>query len=624
MDINMFLDDEMGKDYFTWVNDDEKEFLEHMLHKLLGADDASIEVLEHVGSDVYKKEISFSKLAIFLDVFSYKLTLEEKEQLRKNENKLAYGYLQQRLPKEIKTLKLGISNNANFVGKNDLAIVDELLIWLELLVESLFKDTKPPRIEHRINEFIDFVEERAGVFFDDEDVKEDFLRTNKELYSCAIEAVNFFERKQYFHFCIIYIEMIALFLKMVTLLSGMFVEEELLSIYIDPITLLPNRFQLRKDIQLIQNVYILIFNIKSFSRFNVSYGFDIGDVILKKVAKFLMTSDAIKSYRIYGDEFAILVENPQQAEEIYTKLNESISIVIEGEKYDILFYGAYDHFIENSLETCEFALFNGEKRDIINSAEIKGMIAGVKDEISLTQKLKEIMLKDNIVPYYQPIYVTDENARKVLKYEVLMRLRYGEKILEPVEFMETLLRAPFYVEFTKSILIKSFEMFENSTMTFSVNFSLQDLKDKGVNILLETLCMKYPETASRLTIEILENEALQDFDKLNQFFKRYRKYGVKYALDDFGSGYSNFVQFAKLDIDFLKIDGSIISNLIESDKMHKLLDSVLEFAKTFNLVSVAEYVSTEELFDLLKDRVDMLQGFYIGKPKPYLLVEDTE
>ncbi len=622
MDINMFLDDEMGKDYFTWINDDEKEFLEHMLHKLLGTDDSNIKVLEQVGSDIYKKGISFSKLAIFLDLFSYKLTLEQKEQLRKNENKLAYGYLQQRLPKEIKTLKLGINNNTNFVGKSDLAIVDELLIWLETLVDSLFNDTKPPRIEHRINEFIDFVEQRAGLFFDDEEVKEDFLKTNKELYACAIEAVNFFERKQYFYFCIIYIEMIALFLKMATLLSGMFVEEELLSIYIDPITLLPNRFQLIKDMQLIQNVYVLIFNIKSFSRFNVSYGYDIGDAILKKVAKFLMKSDAIKSYRIYGDEFAILVENPQQAEEIYKKLNESINIVIEGEKYDILFYGAYDYFIPNSLESCEFALFKGNKRDIINSAEIKGLIANVKDEISLTQKLKEIMLQDNIVPYYQPIYLTDKKIDKVLKYEVLMRLRYGEKILEPADFMETLLKAPFYVEFTKSILIKSFKMFENSTMTFSVNFSLQDLNDKGVNILLETLCLKYPETASRLTIEILENEALQDFDQLNQFFKRYRKYDVKYALDDFGSGYSNFVQFANLDIDFLKIDGTIISNLLESDKMYKLLDSVLEFAKTFDLLSVAEFVSNQELFELLKDKVDMIQGYYIGKPEPYLFYEE--
>ena len=621
MDIHMFLDDEMSKNYFTWINKDEKVFLEHMLHKLLGNDDENIDRLEQFGSDIYKREISFSKLAIFLDIFSYKLSLEQKEQLRKNENKLAYGYLQQRLPKEIKTLKLGISNNANFVGKSDLAIVDELLIWLESLVESLFNGTKPPRIEHRIDEFIDFVEQRAGIFFDDEEVKEDFLKTNKELYSCAIEAVNFFERKQYFHFCIIYIEMIALFLKMVTLLSGMFVEEELLSIYIDPITLLPNRFQLIKDIQLIQNVYVLIFNIKSFSRFNVSYGYDIGDSILKKTAKFLMKSDAIKSYRIYGDEFAVLVEDPQQAEEMYKKLNESISIVIEGEKYDILFYGAYDCFVANSLESCEFALFKGKKRGIINSAEIKGLIESVKDEISLTQKLKEVMLKDSIVPYYQPIYVTDKKIDKVLKYEVLMRLRYNETILEPSDFMETLLKAPFYVEFTKSILIKSFEMFEKSSMTFSVNFSIQDINDKGVNVLLETLCVKYPETASRLTIEILETEALQDFDMLNQFFKRYRKYGVKYALDDFGSGYANFVQFANLDIDFLKIDGAIISNLLDSDKMHKLLDSVLEFARTFDLISVAEYVSNEELFELLKNKVDMIQGYYIGKPQPYLLSE---
>ncbi len=622
MDINMFLDDEMGKDYFTWINEEEKYFLENMLHKLLGADGENMDVLHQIGSDVYTKEISFSKLAIFLDLFSYKLSLKEKEQLRKNENKLAYGYLQQRLPKEIKALKLGISNNVNFVGKSDLAIVDELLIWLERLVDSFFNDTKPPRIEHRINEFIEFVEERAGIFFDDEDVRKDFLKTNKELYACATEAVNFSQHKQYFYFCLIYIEMIALFLKMVTLLSGMFVEEELLSIYIDPITFLPNRFQLLKDIKHIQNVYILIFNIKSFSRFNVSYGYDIGDAILKKVAKFLNKSDAIKSYRIYGDEFAILTEDPQKAEEIYKKLNESIDIIIEGEKYDIHFYGAYDRFAPNALESCEFALFNGDKKYIINSAGIKNLIDSVKDEISLTQKLKEIMIKDEIIPYYQPIYVTDKNIKKVLKYEVLMRLRYGKKILEPSEFLETLLKAPFYIEFTKSILIKSFEMFQNSNLTFSVNFTLQDINDKGVNILLETLCVKYPEVASRLTIEIIEDEALKNFENLNQFFKRYRKYGVKYALDDFGSGYSNFAQFAKLDIDFLKIDGSIISNLIESTKMHKLLDSVLEFAKTFGLISVAEYVSNKELFDLLKDKVDMIQGYYIGKPEPYLLYDD--
>ncbi len=618
MDIKMFLDEEMEKDYFAWVNKDEKEFLVSMLHQLLAADDVDDTLLTNSGAEIYKRHISFSKLAIFLDIFSYKLNLNEKEQLRKNENKLAYGYLQQRLPKEIKTLKLGISNNANFVGESDLAIIDELIEWLEALVISFLHNTKPPKIEHRIEKFIAFVEERSGVFFDDEDVKEDFLKTNKELYDCAVEAVNFFERKQYFHFCLIYIEMIALFLKMATLLSSMFLEEELLSIYIDPITLLPNRFQLVKDKSLIQNAYILIVNIKSFSRFNVSYGYDIGDSILKKTAAFLKKSDTIKAYRIYGDEFAILVESSHKAHEIFELLNNSINISIEGEKYDIIFYGAYDMFSNNALESCEFALFNGDHKDLVNSADIKMMIESVKEEISLTQKLKEIMIKDDIIPYYQPIYVTN-NTQKILKYEVLMRLRYKENILEPKDFLSTLLKAPFYVEFTKSILIKSFETFQNSSMTFSVNFTLQDVKDKGVLLLLETLCKKHPQTASRLTIEIVENDALKEYDMLNKFFKHFRKYGIKYALDDFGSGYANFTQFAKLDIDFLKIDGTIISNLTESEKMHKLLDSVLEFAKTFELITVAEFVSNKELFDLLKTRVDMLQGYYIGKPEPYLL-----
>jgi EAL domain-containing protein (putative c-di-GMP-specific phosphodiesterase class I)/GGDEF domain-containing protein len=618
MDVGMFFDNECKKSYFKWITMENEQFLKDMLSLLIKKEIDNAE-LEAIGKKIYDKTISFSKLAIFLDTFSYTLSLDEKKQLRKNENILAKGYLKYRLPKEIKSLKLGINNNPNFVTKKDLAIVDELLVWLESLINSFLKGEKAPDINGRINEFIKFAEERSGIFFDDKDIKDDFLRTNKELYECAVEAVNFYEKGGYYYFVLIYIEMIALFLKMVTLLSGMFIEEELLSIYIDPITLLPNRFQLIKDINSFKNVYVMIVNIKAFSKLNMLYGYELGDGILKKVAGFLKTSVSIKNYRIYGDEFAILVDSEKNARVLFDSLNSSISVIANNEKYDIFFYGAYSKFEDKALESCEFALFRGDKKDLIASREIEDLIENIKQELTLVQKLKEIMIKDDIIPYYQPIYITHKDVKKILKYEVLMRLKYENEILEPKDFLETLTEAPFYTEFTKSILIKSFEIFKNSNFTFSVNFTLKDIKDKTIRILLETLVSKYPDVAKRLTIEIVENEALKEFELLNEFITTFKKRGISFALDDFGSGYSNFAQFAKLHIDFIKIDGTIITQVLEDKKMQQLVDSIVNFAQTLELQTIAEFVCTKELFEYLQSKVDMLQGFYIGKPEPYLL-----
>lgn len=618
MNMSVFFDDEYKKSYFKWITMENEQFLKEMLSNLIKKD-IDKNKLEEMGKEVYKKTISFSKLAIFLDTFSYTLSLEEKKQLQTNENILAKGYLKYRLPKEIKSLKLGINNNPNFVTKKDLAIIDELIVWLENLINSFLKGEKPPKINGRISEFIKFAEDRSGIFFDDQDVKDDFLRTNKELYECATEAVNFYERGDFYYFVLIYVEMIALFLKMVTLLSGMFIEEELLSVYIDPITLLPNRFQLIKDINTFKDVYIMIINIKAFSKLNMLYGYEIGDGILKKVAGFLKTSTSIKNYRIYGDEFAILVDSEKNARVLFDELNSSISIMANNEKYDIFFYGAYSKFKDKALESCEFALFRGDKKDLIASKEIEHLIENIKQELTLVQKLKEIMIRDDIIPYYQPIYITLKDIKKILKYEVLMRLKYEDEILEPKDFLETLVEAPFYTEFTKSMLIKSFETFKYSDFTFSVNFTLKDIKDKTIRILLETLVSKYPDVAKRLTIEIVENEALKEFELLNEFITTFKKRGISFALDDFGSGYSNFAQFAKLHVDFIKIDGTIITQVLEDKKMQQLVDSIVKFAQTLELQTIAEFVCSKELFEYLQDKVDMLQGFYIGKPEPYLL-----
>ncbi|WP_456488242.1 EAL domain-containing protein [Caminibacter pacificus] len=605
-----FLDKEINKNYFEWIKM-EKDFLEKLLTALKTSQN-----LEKIGAEIYQKSISFSKLSILLDKFSYNFS--DRTLLQKNQNILAYGYLKKRLPEEIKTLKLSIHNNPSLVAKKDIEIIDEMLLWLSHFIDAILYNKKVPEINGRIDKFTQFVNNKKGVFFEDKNVKNNFLKTNKELYDCATEAVKLFEQKEYFYFVLIYLEMIALFLKMVTLLSGMFLETELLSIYIDPITLLPNRFQLIKDLNTITNCYLLIINAKNFSKLNVLYGFETGDIILKKIAAFLKTTNAIKSYRIYGDEFAILLHTKEDLIQLFDQINKSISITIDGIKHDIMFYAAFDKFEQKSLESCEFALTKSDKKSLVDTSSVKEMISSYKKELSMAQKLKEAMIKDNIIPYFQPIYVT-KPSNKILKYEVLMRVKYNDEILMPKDFLDTLKEMPFYTEFTKSVLLKSFETFKNTPYTFSVNFTLSDIKDKNLLLFLKVLLEKYPEVSKRFTIEITEAEALKEFELLNDFINEFKSYGITFSLDDFGSGYSNFAQVANLDIDFIKIDGSIIKEILNSDKMKKLLDSIVNFAKSFNLKVIAEFVSSKELFEYLKDKVDMLQGYYIGKPEPFLL-----
>ncbi len=597
--------------YFKWINMENIKFLEDLLKKL---ENGNEEELLKAGAEVYDRGINFAELSIVFDRFSF--FVKDKEKFQKKREIFAKGYLKKRLPKEITLIKKGIHNNPSLVSSEDIDLINELLEWLEKLINSFIKETKPPKINGRFEKFEKFVEEKEGVFFDDDEVKENFLEVNKKLYELANLCVKFYEDEKYFYFMLSFIDLIAQFLKMTTLLGGMFLESELLSIYIDPVTHLPNRFQLVKDTKVINNCYILILNIIGFSKINVLYGYETGDMILKRIATFIQ-SRAIKAYRIYGDEFAVILNNKEEIEKIFNDLN-NLSVKIKGEKLHIYFYGAYAKFEPKALEVCEFAINRSDKKGLIDSDDVKSLMDIYKKDLSLAQKLKEVMLKDSIIPYFQPIYVA-KPQNKILKYEVLMRIEYDGKILAPGEFLPILYKLPIYTEFTKSVLVKSFEMFKDNDLTFSINFTLTDLRDKNLMTFLKVLIKKYPDVAKRMTIEITESEAIEEFDLINDYIEKLKNFGITFALDDFGSGYSNFTQIAKLDVDFIKIDGSIIQEVLDNEKMKIVFESIVNFAKKFELLTIAEFVSTKELFEYLKNRVDMMQGYYIGKPEPFLL-----
>ena len=123
------------------------------------------------------------------------------------------------------------------------------------------------------------------------------------------------------------------------------------------------------------------------------------------------------------------------------------------------------------------------------------------------------------------------------------------------------------------------------------------------------------EDRNRLVFEILESESLSDYDFLEEFVLKYKKLGVKIAIDDFGSGYSNFIRIIRLKPDYLKIDGSLIKNIDKDNNSYEIVKSIIAFSKTLNIRTIAEYVHSEEIFNLLLELdVDEFQGYYFGKP----------
>ncbi|WP_373026435.1 EAL domain-containing protein [Sulfurimonas sp.] len=123
------------------------------------------------------------------------------------------------------------------------------------------------------------------------------------------------------------------------------------------------------------------------------------------------------------------------------------------------------------------------------------------------------------------------------------------------------------------------------------------------------------DSPQKIVVEITEQEGIENFDRLAKVVKKLRAMGVLIAIDDFGSGYANYAHILELKPDYIKIDGSLIQNILSDNDSKILVQSIVRFAHELNITTVAEYVENEEIFELLKKYgVDEFQGYYFGRP----------
>lgn len=392
------------------------------------------------------------------------------------------------------------------------------------------------------------------------------------------------------------------------------------NLYTDSLTKLPNLVKLQEDIKKEDEVSLAIIALDSFKTINNFYGLKVGDFILKQIAENLkeFTNTETKVYRLYSDEFAILSTN------ITKEMCEDLIVHIKTHNFayedNIINIQATIGFVnkthKRALEKTTMAVREAkkEKKDICQFHNELIQKDIYKKHIEITKLIKESLKNKSITTFYQAL--EDNRTGEICKYESLVRIKQNKKVLKPLEFLEIAKNSKQYDKVTQAVIKNSFEYFSNKKdLQFSINFCMEDMKNpKTINYLI-SMIKKY-NIGERLTIELLETEEFTDFELINSFIKKVKELNVQIAIDDFGSGYSNFAYIVKLPIDYLKMDSSLIENIDKDKQALKIVKSIISFANELGIKTVAEKVHNKEIYDMLKELpIDYLQGYYIGKPK---------
>ena len=235
----------------------------------------------------------------------------------------------------------------------------------------------------------------------------------------------------------------------------------------------------------------------------------------------------------------------------------------------------------------------------------------------VTQMIEAALENDTVVVECQGIFDVQSGEKEAKFYEVLVRIMdQNGKIRYPGEFLQTAVQAQLYSQITKKVIERAFSLIERyPKYTFSINLSSSDIADGSIRELLEDklrICTR-PE---HLCFEMLESEEMDDYEIINAFIRRVKGYGCKISIDDFGSGYSNYYRILELDVDNIKIDGSIIKKLPFDQNARVLVETIVNFASKQGYKVVAEFVSSPEILEQVKlFGIKYAQGFLLGKPQ---------
>ncbi len=406
------------------------------------------------------------------------------------------------------------------------------------------------------------------------------------------------------------------------LLSGRKVFQS--SYKIDMLTGIGNRLKFFQDISSLKMPMIALINIRYFKEINAIYGLEGGDLVLEQLAGLLQTESmkiGMEVYRFNGDEFVLLADK-SLIDHPFDNLVHHLGIVIE----EALFTVNEERInikINIGISTCHTDTLLYADIALKEAKKSRTLFAVADDTSTATHEYKNTILwknkiiagikEDRFLPYYQPI--VNNATGQIESYEALIRLREDWNIISPAQFLDIAKYANVYCELTKIMIRKTFDYFQGKKANFSLNLTIEDIQNDMTRLYFKNMLYLYQGIQRQLTIEIVESEGIENFEEVTQFIAEMKQLGCKIAIDDFGTGYSNFEYLMNLNVDTIKIDGSLIQGMLTSENTYNVVETIVQFAQKNNLKTVAEFVSCAELYEKVKTLgIDYSQGYYLQEP----------
>lgn len=414
---------------------------------------------------------------------------------------------------------------------------------------------------------------------------------------------------------------------------------------LDFLTNLNNRRSLEEQLQLIKenntwsNHALMFIDLDQFKVINDTCGHLSGDRLLTIIGATLINitnTDKHKVYRYGGDEFTILISdsNTYTSMDLAHEIRKAISDI----RYE---WDKKTHQINCSIGLVSLAQIKPEVDSAIIAADnacyqakLKGrnqvyipkeldiQVENHLSEMNWVHKIREAITHDHFEMHFQVIKPL--NGKKTFALEALIRMVGPDgQLIMPFHFLPSAENYGVIFDIDCWVInsvFKTLSQMKNNEQlqSIAINLSGYTLSNPKLETYLDQCFNLYAIDPKKICFELTETHMMMNLEHATAILSKLRKHGCTVSLDDFGAGMSSFGYLRKLPVDKIKIDGSFVKDMDKSTVDYTFVESITKVAKAMNIKTVAEFVETENIENLLTElNVDYGQGYFIDKPKPW-------